>query len=174
MKKIFKKENFKKISTIIMIAFILSLYWVEFSAWSSRALAKYNNGYGTFDMKFYNAQIVYKILNLTRLEGFHIYKMYLVGDSLFILSFGALQILITYLIFHNHRFSVLKQVMTIPILRGFFDMIENIILAFVINTYPTKHEILVTVASVSTRLKLAMIWLWLVIILTLSRKFTAS
>lgn len=52
------------LSYILMIGlFLILLYWVEGGSWSSRAVAKYNDGYGTFDMKSYDVNTVEKVLS---------------------------------------------------------------------------------------------------------------
>lgn len=54
------KKNWLKI--VIVITFLISLYLVESSPWGSESVALYNEGYGTFDMKIYDAETVYSIL----------------------------------------------------------------------------------------------------------------
>lgn len=81
----------QKVSWIIaLVAFTLTFYWVEFSPWSSQAVASYNNGYGTFDMKQYHVEDVTAVLGTMQKEGFTAYNRYLVGDSLFIVPYDFL------------------------------------------------------------------------------------
>lgn len=60
----------------VMVLFCLTLFWVEASPWSSKALAE-NNDYGTFDMKKYDSETVYKVLEHTDEEGLQIYRRYI-------------------------------------------------------------------------------------------------
>lgn len=161
-----KKKKNRYIYIGIVALFILTLYWVEFSPWGSNALAQYNGGYGTFDMKFYDAKIVYEILENTKPIGFNIYNKYLLGDYIFIFAFGALQLIITlnvYKKYAQNKFILL--IMMLPIWRGMFDFVENTMLEFIINVYPKQLYTLVNVASTATQAKKLMILLWIISII---------
>ncbi len=85
----------RRVVIVIVLLFIAAFYWVEFSPWSSNALKVYNEGYGTFDMKFYDTTIVYKVLSTMKEEGVKLSYKYYIGDFLFVLAFGAFQIMLS-------------------------------------------------------------------------------
>jgi len=156
----------KRTVAIIIIFFALTLYWVEYSPWSSAELAKYNNGYGTFDMKSYDSKTVYEVLNQTQPEGFTIYRLYLIGDYLFIAAFGALQMMLSLRAYQwTKKKSLIRLAIGVPVFRGICDLVENSIILFIINTYPENHNGLISIASIATTCKLVMIVVWLVMFL---------
>lgn len=160
------KKNILLLRLLIVAAFALTFYWVEFSPWSSQALAAYNNGYGTFDMKSYNAETVDAILSETQPEGFRIYDRYLLGDYFFILAFGSLQLMLTKIVYKRKPKDLLfKLTLLIPILRGIFDLFENSLLLYTLKTYPTLHPAAVQVSGLATRCKLFCIGLWIALLL---------
>lgn len=145
----------------IVLLFIITFYWVEFSPWSSTALQSYNNGYGTFDMKSYDANSVYMVLDQMEPKGFSIYQKYFIGDFLFVIGFGGVQILLS---LYAYKWTKAKWIRTItigvPVARGLFDIIENILLFSVLLLYPVQHPIAVTIAGMATSMKLCMIGIW--------------
>lgn len=46
------------IGVVLFILFAVSLYLVDFSKYGSYEVGKYNEGYGTIDMKSYDSDIV--------------------------------------------------------------------------------------------------------------------
>ncbi len=154
------------ISVGILILFSITFYLVEFSPWSSTALKEYNNGYGTFDMKAYNSNIVYEVIQQMQPKGMEIYKSYLICDYLFVLSFGALQII---LILSAYKWTKRKMLISfavlIPVLRGIFDLIENTIFMSVLTSYPDRLDGLINIAKLVTQMKLGMIGVWSVMLI---------
>lgn len=145
----------------IVLLFIITFYWVEFSPWSSTALQSYNNGYGTFDMKSYDANRVYTVLGQMSSKGFTIYKNYLIGDFLFIIGFGGVQILLSLYAYKWAKAKWIHPIMIgVPVARGLFDIIENILLLSVLLLYPMQHPMIVTIAGMATSMKLCMIGIW--------------
>lgn len=69
-----KLEQFMTIRVFLLsiVFFCITFYWVEFSPWSGRTLAKYNDGYGTFDMKQYDEKTVYEVIEHMKPKGIHI------------------------------------------------------------------------------------------------------
>lgn len=144
-----------------VLLFIITFYWVEFSPWSSTALQNYNNGYGTFDMKSYDANSVYMVLDQMSPKGFTIYENYLIGDFLFIIGFGGVQILLSLYVYKWAKAKWIRPIMIgVPVARGLFDIIENTLLFSVLLLYPMQHPIAVTIAGMATSIKLCMIGIW--------------
>ena len=161
-----KRKYFKYFIIGTILLFAITLYWVELSPWSSTELAKFNNGYGTFDMKSYDVHTVYKVLNQMKPEGFTIYERYFIGDYLFILALGILQVLILLNVFSWSKSRLLRLfIISIPAARGLCDIMENSLLLNVLLAYPQKHEHMVTISSKVTFIKLHLITLWLLLFL---------
>lgn len=153
---------------ICVIFFALIFYWVEFSSWGSHGVAKYNNGYGTFDMKQFTVDDVEHVLGEMEPEGFHAYYRYLIGDFLFILALGALQLYVTSrLKVANKSTMIYKGSVVIVLLRGLFDFIENCMLVYTLVSYPKINNTIVGMNGVVTQLKLTCIGLWIVSIVIL-------
>ena len=150
----------------LILLFILAFYWIEFSPWSSSALKNYNNGYGTFDMKSYDAQKVYTVLSDMEPQGFTIYERYFIGDFLFVIGFGGVHILLSLAAYGWAKSRWIKGVaIGVPIARGIFDVVENVLLLIVLLRYPTQYPEMVKIASMATNMKLAMIKIWIVLFL---------
>lgn len=160
-----------------IVAFIITFYLVEFSSSSSRALETYNQGYGTFDMKLYNENMVTEVLETMQPEGFDLYRQYLIWDYLFLLAFGALQILIVKDIFglwkkeeeKNAGFHQIMKAMglvtiAITVARGIFDLVENRLLFAILHDYPQLNSFSIHVSAIATKLKLLCIGIWLIMI----------
>ena len=156
---------------VIIMGFLGTLYWVEMSPWGSQAVALYNNGYGTFDMKTYDVNTVETVLRNMKDEGFRVSFNYYIGDYLFVFFFGATQALISCRIYRNwKKTSHLKQRMFglsigIVILRGIADVIENTLLFVTIYRYPAIQNGIITTAGICTQVKLWCIRIWIVTIL---------
>lgn len=156
---------------IIVIGFLLMLYWVEGSSWSSQAVARHNGGYGTFDMKSYDAHVVETVLSSMDSEGFKASYGYYLGDYLFIIFFGLLQCMISKTIYDplKSKISVTKILfalaMIIPILRGLADLMENTMLVYTLLKYPIINETMVGVATIATSIKLGCIKMWVLLVI---------
>lgn len=156
---------------IIVIGFLLLLYWVEGSSWSSQAVARHNGGYGTFDMKRYDAQVVETVLSAMDSEGFKASYRYYIGDYLFIIFFGLLQCMISRMIYDplQSKIRITKILfvlaMIVPILRGIADLIENTMLVYTLLKYPIINETMVGVATIATTMKLGCIKMWVLLVM---------
>lgn len=157
----------KKTYLLVILFFCITLYWVELSPYSSNELKNYNQGYGTFDMKDYNADRVYEVMEHMEPRGFHIYYGYMIGDYLFILAFGGLQFILSYQAYAWSKRDVLRKLaLYVPILRGIFDFVENTLLLVVLHDFPILRTSLVDISSLATQGKLFMIQIWLLLVLS--------
>lgn len=165
-----KKTN-KFVNVIIIIGFLITLYWVEVSPWGSQAVARYNAGYGTFDMKNYDVSGVEYVLGNMEEEGFQVYYNYYLGDYLFIPFLGIIQAIISNKIYRSSKVNMpIKSVgywfsTVVIILRGIADFIENTLLLVALMRYPNIDTILINIASLCTQVKLLCIRIWLLSIL---------
>ena len=158
-------ENGIIIRIIITLLFLISLFFVEAGFCGSSVVAKYNNGFGTIDMKYYDMQTVQNALSPMNEKGIAIYKLYYLMDFIFVLFFGAFQIMLI-----NDVFSFEKNKLTtiiifsVPILRGMCDTIENIILLWTLYTYPKINELAISISAKFTLVKLMCIKVWILLI----------
>lgn len=164
-------DNMKNFSgrlfyVIIIISFFLTLYWVGGSNWSSQAVAQYNGGYGTFDMKTYDVHTVERVLASMAPEGYKISYRYYLGDYLFTVFWGLLQCLISRIVYHSLKsknqvaFIIFTLPIVIPILRGIADIIENTMLVYTLMRYPEMNTVIIEIAKIATQIKLSCIKIW--------------
>lgn len=138
---------------------------MQFGPWSEVKIAAYNNGYGTFDMKSYNADTVYQVLSWMKPRGFVLYQEYFILDYLFIPVYGIFQTLLLYNAFHWCKIKALGGLIpVVPIARGLCDLFENTSLLYILRTYPVEHEKLVNFTAKITSLKLNLITAWIVLL----------
>lgn len=115
-------------------------------------------------MKSYSVDIVTRVLNQMEPKGVAVYKKYFAADFFFVLTFGSLQIMLLNMVYKWIKNKNLKYILwTVPVLRGIFDIIENIMLLTVLNQFPIISERIVYISSIATGLKLLMIKIWTVI-----------
>ncbi|WKY43547.1 hypothetical protein Q5O14_13000 [Eubacteriaceae bacterium ES2] len=160
------------LSYLLMISlFLILLYWVEGGSWSSRAVAKYNDGYGTFDMKSYDVNTVEKVLSSMTPEGYRISYRYYVGDYLFTVVWGLLQCMISGSVYSslnyskNVTFVLFTLAIALPILRGIADIIENTLLVVTLKHFPIINTKIIETAAMATKIKLGSIKTWALLIL---------
>ena len=154
-----KREIIIRVSIILL--FLISLYFVEAGFCGSSVVAEYNNGFGTLDMKKYNVLSVQKALSAMSQEGIKIYKLYYLIDYVFVLFFGAFQVMLIYDAYSFNENKLVKAVIIgIPILRGLCDIVENAILLRTLYTFPKVNEVAISIASFFTKTKLWCIKGW--------------
>ncbi len=138
---------------------------VNFGPWSSAEIAKYNNGYGTFDMKSYNSDIVYNVIEHMKPQGLVIYQKYFIGDYLFALVYIALQLILLSNAFSWSKSKILRCFFfIIPVARGLCDLIENTSLLYILLAYPIRYESLVNTTAIITSLKQDLIYAWYILV----------
>lgn len=159
------KNKKRFVNTIIIIGFLCTLYWVEFSTCGSQAIAQYNGGYGTFDMKSYDTNGVDKVLSNMENEGLRRYYQYYFGDYLFILFFGLTQAIVSKNVCSKD--GILKHMLVYRIgigailIRGIADFLENTLLLVTLIRYPSINGLVITSASICTQVKLCCIMVWI-------------
>ncbi|WP_294377669.1 hypothetical protein [uncultured Clostridium sp.] len=148
---------------ILLFFFLISLYLVEEGIAGSSIVADYNNGYGTFDMKQYDVSIVRNVLSGMQNEGFMVYKYYYFFDFIFVVAFGLFQIYLSLAVYKwCTKFQMQMIICAIPVLRGIFDIVENILLFNTLCTFPNINASIIRIASICTKCKIGMIKLWIV------------
>lgn len=154
------------VGVVLFVLFAISLYLVDYSRFGSNEVAKYNDGYGTVDMKSYDSGIVQEVLSGMTQEGIDVYKTYYWLDGIFIIFFGLLQCFISMIIYGFVKKNSMKILVCLfPIARGICDIIENMLLYITLCTFPNVDTSLVGVANVFTAMKLLTIRLWILEVL---------
>lgn len=150
------------VGMILFVLFAISLYFVDYSQYGSAEVAKYNEGYGTFDMKTYDSDTVQTVLSKMTTEGIQVYKNYYLVDGIFIIFFGLFQCFISL-----RTYSFIKGlspklfICFLPIMRGFCDIIENALIYRTISTFPNIDTSMIGIANVFTLIKLWTIRVWI-------------
>lgn len=154
-----KREIIIRVS--ITVLFLISLYFVEAGFCGGSVVAKYNNGFGTLDMKKYSLLSVRNVLSTMGQEGIMVYKLYYIMDYIFILFFGLFQIMLIHDVYSFNENRLVKAfIIGIPILRGLCDMIENTILLRTLFTFPKVNESAIAISAFFTQMKLWCIKGW--------------
>ena len=143
-----------------VVLFLVALYMVEAGPFGSHAVALHNGGYGTFDMKSYNPDIVRKVLSSMSAEGIKAEYRYYVCDFLFIAAMFLFQYMISRR-FLNKQFFYASII--VAAIRGIADAVENILLIITIHSFPAVNESIINISSYATKLKLFSIAVWNVI-----------
>jgi hypothetical protein len=156
----------RNLTIAVFALFIFLLIFIERGPWSSAAVAKYNHGYGTFDMKTYTPDTVYQVLDQMEAVGFDIYKKYLIGDNLFTVIFCILQLLLQSYAFLWSKSKLLHRTLyLIPMARMLLDLTENIALHHILQKYPQRLDSLINFSSIVTKTKLNLVGLWFPILM---------
>ncbi len=151
---------------ILIALFLVSWYFVELGPYGTREVAKYNEGYGTFDMKKYGVEDVWRVLGKMEETGLHVYRMYYLFDFIFVIFFGAVQCMLLLDLYRAWKHPVLFGILClVPVFRGLFDCVENGILLHTLYHVETIRELPIRIASFCTQCKLWMIRVWILEVL---------
>lgn len=156
------KREKKGLGIILFLLFVLSFYLVEFGIAGDSVVAMYNNGFGTFDMKPYNVTVIQDVLSQMNSDGIKVYQTYYIFDFFFILMFGLFQCYLSVRLFKWWKIKYAAAVVcVIPIARGLFDAIENVMLLSVLFSYPKCNVGVIGFSYAMTRVKFICIRLWM-------------
>ena len=138
-----------KIISIVLFAF--GLYLTLLSPFSGGAVAAINGGYGTFDLKKYDADVFLNVMKAT--SNVSLYWKYYVCDFIFTAVF--LNYMIQMVRGFNGTFinKVKVAAYIFAVIRGLLDTSENIILLNQIYSYPKVNLMLIDLCNVITRIK---------------------
>ena len=158
------KNKWVRVGSVIFL--LIALYLVEVSPWGAQSIGAFNGGYGTFDMKHYDAQTVYEVLANYMPEGFIRIRYYYLVDFLFIIAFLTFQIILSTMVYKNIKSQIPRKLFIgVAAIRAIADAVENVLLYFIITSYPSEHVNLVNLSSIATQTKLRMIPLWAALLL---------
>ncbi len=156
----------RNVTIAVLVLIIPILMLIERGPWSSAAIANYNHGYGTFDIKSYTPDIVYQVLGQMEAKGFDIYNKYFILDNVFTVIFCILQLLLQSYAFQWSKSKLLSRVLfLVPVVRMLLDMTENAALYYILKEYPQRLDTLVSFSSVVTKIKLILVGLWSLILI---------
>lgn len=148
---------------IIVVCFLISLYFVEAGFCGSSVVAEYNGGFGTVDMKSYDASVVRSALEPLGEEGMTVYKQYYVVDFIFVIFFGTFQLMLSDIAYSWRKNKLISVIVFgVPVLRGICDIVENIILLQTLCTFPQVNETAISICAGFTTAKLLLIRCWVV------------
>lgn len=139
----------RRVISIVLFAF--GLYLTLLSPFSERAVALVNGGYGTFDLKKYNADVFVSVMKAT--TNVSVYWKYYVCDFIFTLVFLNYMIQMV----GGFRGAFIDKVKVfsyvLAVIRGLLDSSENIILLNQIYSYPAINRMLIDACNIITRIK---------------------
>lgn len=148
---------------VSFIFFIISLFLVESTWFGSANVAAYNGGYGTFDMKSYDIDSVYSVLEGAKEGYLGAAIKYYVVDYLFIIAFLNFQMVIGISVCKGLKWRwPLGLLIGTSGIRAAADVVENTLLVLVIINYPSTHNWWVKLASYATHIKLVVIPVWFI------------
>lgn len=155
------KKDITRARIIIAVALFLGgLFLTELSPFSSRAVALVNGGYGTFDMKVYDAATFEKVMGSTK--DFSIYWKYYICDFIFTAVFLNFMIQTVHG-FHGKYIDQIKIVSYVfAAVRATLDITENIILLCLIYGFPEANSKIADVCNMITRVKFHFMRGWIV------------
>lgn len=146
-----EKKSMIRRGIVAIVLFVLALYLTEFSPFSERAVALINGGYGTFDMKKYDADVFVNVMNAT--SNMSMYWKYYICDFIFTAAFlnFMVQMASGFRGAFINKVKVLSYVLAI--IRGVLDISENIILLKQIYSYPEINRMVIDTCNTITRVK---------------------
>ena len=153
-----KKMVRRRIISIILL--VLALYLVVLSPFSGRAVAQINGGYGTFDMKKYDADLFINVMRET--SNVDIFWKYYVCDCIFTAAF--LNFMIQMVSGFKGEFISKVKVLSyfLAVIRGLLDFSENTVLLNQIYSYPIVNRMLIDTCNTITRIKFLFMRGWFV------------
>lgn len=153
------------VRSLIVVCFLFSWYFVEAGFCGSSVVAEYNDGFGTVDMISYDVSVVRSAMEPLGEEGMTVYKQYYVMDFLFVIFFGAFQLMFSDIAFSWRKKKWISVIIFgVPVLRGVCDIVENVILLRTLCTFPKISETAIFVCAGFTSAKLFLIRCWVVLL----------
>lgn len=155
MKKRENRQSGKKLAAS-WICLAGTMFLTEFTA---GLVAASNGGYGTFDMKRYNAEIYLEVMKKT--TDFGIYWKYYICDFLFLEALLQLQLGLIKRFCRKERKLTGKILNIMAAARALLDSMENGILLYLIYGYPIADSFLADLCSLLTRIKFYLMGGWM-------------
>lgn len=146
-----------------IIGFFICLVIMYCTPYGIRGIRKYDSAFQMPDMKFhYSVEELTKTFEKIGVDGQAIYQNYLVLDCIFVVCFGICMLTLTHNLFTGLSRNILFFVC---FLRGFFDLLENFLLLFLLKSSYTNNIYLASLCSYLTTFKFIMLYIWIVAII---------
>jgi hypothetical protein len=111
----------------------------------------------------YSPGQVLNIVDSLGTEGRLFYLRFLIFDFIFIVSFAFSQTEVLKIIMGKVLLkSKWSYLLILPLLRGFFDTVENLLIIVILANYPVQLAGIARLAGIATALKFVALWLWVV------------
>lgn len=159
--KFFKKYTNPKSFKISMLVFFIAVFIIDNQWFGQRHLTQVTEGVNMVDMNILNSvKGIYNQLASMGIEGRLIYKTLLKLDYFLIIALGIFQIIALLRLVESTRISSKWEYLIIlPICRGLFDGMENILLYNATIMYPSKNVLLLKVVANLIFIKWIAFWL---------------
>lgn len=142
-----------------IIGFFVCLVVMYLTPYGVHGIRAYDPTFQMPDMKFhYSVEQITQAFERIGANGRELYQKYLVLDCIFVFCFGILMLTITNRLFTGSSRNIL---LVICVLRGIFDILENILLIVVLRYFPMANTQLVSLCSYFTTLKFIMLYIWI-------------
>ena len=141
---------------------IIGLILMYVSSYGIPGIIKYYNGFILPDMSFgYTYEMINNIFNNLGIYGLEQYSYYYAIDFVFILGFAGVQwSLCDKWVKKDHFLNKLCKVLVV--MRGVFDLAEDVIFMFMIKSILPVSMYVVNIASIITEIKFIIMGLWMV------------
>lgn len=166
----FKKYTNPKSFRITMIFFFIATFIIDNKWFGQGHLTEVTQGVGMIDMNIINSVSgIYSKLSSMGTIGREIYMNLLILDYLIVFALGVFQIISLLRLVEGARISKRWEYLTIlPILRGMFDGIENILLYNATIMFPSQNTLLLKVIAIIIFAKWVTFWLTMAALLWLA------
>ncbi|QVK20120.1 NAD(P)H-dependent oxidoreductase [Mycoplasmatota bacterium] len=167
--KFFKRFTNPKIFRISMLLFFLAIFIMDNHWFGQQHLSQVTEGVGMIDMNIINSvNGIHNQLGNMGNEGRLVYTTLLQLDFLIIITLGFFQIIsLLKMVGKNGLSSQWEYLIFLPISRGLFDGIENVLLYIATIIYPSKNVLLLKVTGLFIFTKWIAFWLTIVVLLCL-------
>lgn len=156
-----KKVLSLRLSGICLIITLLIMYGTSVGV---PGIVQYDSGFKLLDMQiFYSYDVVLSMFEKLGIEGIKHYIYYLGVDLVFIFFLILFQYNISNLI-ETDFLLMKKALMTLILMRGIFDLIEDFILCMMMKYVISITPSLVFIAAIVTFLKFISLFGWLILI----------
>ena len=150
----------KAIKIIGIVGFVICLIIMYATDSGIPGIQKYDPNFRLLDMQFhYDAETVHNTFEKIGHSGREAYQNFLLLDFVFIFCFLITMLVITVKVFSYPRARTFF--VWICVLRALFDILENILLLVMLNSYPLFNNHLATMCSCITTLKFVVLYAWI-------------
>ena len=151
----------RKTTKIIgIVGFVICLIIMYTTDSGIPGIQKYDPNFRLLDMQFhYDAEVVYNTFEKIGDSGREAYQNFLLLDFVFIFCLLITMLVITAKVFSYPRTRTFF--VWICVLRALFDILENILLLVMLNSYPLFNNHLATMCSCITTLKFVVLYAWI-------------